>query len=130
MTEKINTLVIALWAGAIAAALQASTVLVKGAQIRWQAMVGTLIISGIFGGVATVFAIEQFHIAAFLAGALGAISGIIPAPIVMSRINAYVDARTDKAIVAAGGKPTPPESPVVPAAVTAAEKLAQGEVHV
>ena len=130
MTDKINTLVVALWAAGIAAALQASTVLVKGSQIRWQAMVGTLIISGVFGGFAVVIAVEQFHVAVFVAGALGAISGIIPAPIVMSRINAYVDARADRAIVAAGGKPPVAESPVVPAAAAAAEKISQEGPHV
>lgn len=130
MTDKINTIIVALWAGAIAAALQASTVVVKGAPIRWQAMVGTLTISGVFGGFSVVMAIEQFHVAPFVAGAIGAISGIIPAPIVMSRINAYVDARADKAIIAAGGKVPPPESPVVPAAVAAAEKIGQEGPHV
>ena len=72
MTDKINTLIVALWAAGIAAALQASTMLVKGGSIRWQATVGTLIISAAFGGVGTVVAIEQLHVAPVVAGALGA----------------------------------------------------------
>lgn len=74
-----KSLVIAFVAGLLAGIMQISTIFVLGMEMKPKQMIGSLLISVMFGFAVAEGAQVWFHIEPMLAGTVGALSGALPA---------------------------------------------------
>lgn len=101
MPEKttIPTHLLAFGALLAAALMQFGVTLLLDVRVSLRKTIGALIVSGLAGGLVTVFCQEYAHLPSFLAGAIGTASGMFPAAL-------FVMAFSRKALEKAGLKPS------------------------
>lgn len=83
----IATSVLMLIGAGVACFLQLGVLLTIGIRLNTRFVIGSLIVSAIFGGIATVVLQEYLHLQSFLAGALGTLTGMAPAALTIAAAN-------------------------------------------